>query len=126
MPTLSHLSSDNVIKIPTHEASEFEVQAFVYSSLLAKGVRIRGEVVTAYASNGCRRERCRFDLVIFDERQNATRIIEVKARKNRNNLLCENGRQPHRYRHFGVPVTFIRGMGEAIKFVEAFDSLTTE
>jgi len=101
--------------------SEFEIQAFIYAELRALGVDVRGELVTVFFDgiNGKQKHRtmCRFDLVIF-ENKIPIRIVEVKH--GRKTFVSERARQCERYRKYGVPVTFVFGMEQAIRFVSDF------
>ena len=93
--------------------SEFEVQAYLFSSLKQLGLDVRGEV--NHRTEG---RLCRFDLVLFKGDQ-ATAIIEVKNESERTKPgINLNGRQCTRYREYGVPVYFIRGMHQAGVFIE--------
>lgn len=97
-------------------ASEFEVQSYLYSSLLALGWKVRGELKTRCRS-------CRFDLVVFDDQNKPVRIIEVKRRKSRINAAKRGDRrQAARYREFGIPVDLVRGMEEAERYIEVVRS----
>jgi len=113
-------SSRYEIKYPENE-SEFEVQAFLYSALKKKCIDARGEV-KSHGSFGLRPSKasCRFDIVIFENKK-AILILEIKARKIRHKNGLKSTRQGTRYPNFGVPVQFIYGMSDAIKFLDALD-----
>jgi hypothetical protein len=88
--------------------TEFEVQATLWSELRRLGYNARGEVGTAFAD----RERCRFDIAVFD-RGELVGVIECKSAPIRHKSASGwNGtRQGWRYGQFGVPVMVIYGMG---------------
>lgn len=113
MKTLSPLNGKFAIAYPA-SFTEFEVQAWLYGQLRAMGLDVRGEVRWRNPETG---EACRFDLVIFD-RGVASEIIEVKdTGRHDTSRPVERTRQCHRYRHFGVPVTFIYEMKDAQAYV---------
>jgi hypothetical protein len=119
--TLTALSADYSIHCPDDSyASEFEVQAFLYSALKALGVDVRGEVKWAgklpeHLSKK-KKAACRFDLVIFKDRQ-AVDILEIKTAPVTHSRGLEKTRQGTRYRLFGVSVTFIYGMPSAKEYL---------
>lgn len=97
-------------------ASEFEIQAELYFGLRKLGFDARGEVPTS---------KCRFDLVVFDNKQPVL-IIECKkpAYVWRNKDVKWDARrrqevrqQIDKYRCFGVPVHVIGSMLEAKKYL---------
>jgi glutaredoxin len=98
-----------VIQSPSYE-TEFEVQAFLYSSLKLLGWHVRGELATICKS-------CRFDLVVFDRDGKPFRVIEVKKR-----TALEASKQAARYAEFGVPVSVIQGMKQAQRFIDGCTS----
>lgn len=95
------------------EPTEFEVQAYLYSTLKQLGINVRGEV-----SHRCPRTRrsFRFDLVIY-QNEEASEIIEVKSAPIKHKRGLEKTRQATRYRWFGLPVTFIYGMEDADRYL---------
>lgn len=114
MRTLTPLSDRFRILALDHAVTEFEIQAWLYAELLLLGFTVRGEA--------CWRDRetrlqCRFDLVILDG-QMPVEIIEVKDTVGRGQDRVEQTRQGQRYRHFGVPVTFVYGMDDAAEFLK--------
>jgi hypothetical protein len=113
MERLEPISNRNRIKEPSW-SSEFEVQAWLLTSLRAIGLNARGEVKAAFA--GEKRSVCRFDIVIFEDGI-AREVIEVKADQVAHKKGLEATRQAKRYTTFGVPVTFIYGMADAAEFV---------
>jgi hypothetical protein len=96
--------------------TEFEVQAFVWGELRKRGVNARGEVKARFA----KRQYVRFDIAIF-EGGKLTQIIEIKKSKVNHKKTWEDTRQGHRYNQFGVPVTIVYGMEEAIEFIKNFE-----
>lgn len=98
--------------------SEFEVQAFVFSELRKLGIDVRGEVIHKITNAGGRGRVCRFDLVIFKNRT-ATAIVEIKGESSTGKPGANvNGRQLIRYREYGIPVFFVRGMEQAQDFID--------
>lgn len=95
---------------------EFEVHAYLYSALRAKGVKVRGEVPWIDTKT---REYCRFDLVIYDDELKPAQILEIKARPVRHQTAVEDTRQCKRYRCFGIPTTFVYGMEGADTFLRS-------
>jgi hypothetical protein len=87
------------------EATEFEVQAFLYTSLKLLGLDVRGCVPASGGADV-------FDLVVYSPERTAARIIEVK-KANRKALA----RQLKRYSRYGVPVDEVCGMREAKRYV---------
>lgn len=96
--------------------TEFEVQAWLYMTLRAQGRDVRGEVKTLYEQKKGRVKArfCRFDLVEYVDKK-AVRIFEVKARPVRHKDGVEGTRQGQRYPRYGVPVTFVYGMEDAMR-----------
>jgi hypothetical protein len=92
--------------------TEFEVQAYVWSELRKAGVNARGEVKTRFA----KRSSVRFDIAIF-EGGKLTGIVEIKKSKINHKTKWEDTRQGFRYNQFGVPVTILYGMDDAVAFV---------
>lgn len=105
------------IKEPT-KASEFEVQAYVWSELRKLGINARGEVKVKYMQDGNKRDRCRFDIAVFEDGY-LVGIIEIKANvvTHKTNAGWIGTRQGHRYTSFGVPVEIIYGQAEAELFI---------
>jgi hypothetical protein len=99
------------VKEPT-SPTEFEVQAYVWNELRKKGVNARGEVKTQFA----KRQHVRFDIAIFDGGK-LTHIIEIKISKIKHKTSWANTRQGYRYNQFGVPVTILYGMDDAVNFL---------
>lgn len=105
-------------KIPYPEReSEFEVQMFLVKELRRMGMDARAEVTC---------ESMRFDIVIFDERKQATRIIELKkapiseltpVRKHQRSMGRSRINQVCRYRDCGLKVDVIAGMPNARLYV---------
>lgn len=114
MLTLEPTSNKFKVPRPNFQCSEFEIQARLFSGLKELGLDVRGEVKTMF---GDRRSTCRFDLVLYDEAGHATQILEVKASDVRHKSSVEATRQGQRYTQFGVPVTFIYGMPDALAFI---------
>lgn len=100
------------------KASEFEVQAMLWSELRAMGYNVRGEVRAPFAA-GMKRERCRFDLAIFEDGK-MVGIIETKAgvTKHKTNAGWSGTRQGFRYGTYGVPIVVIYGQKHAEKFID--------
>ncbi len=118
METLQPLSNTNMVPSgPSSRETEFEVQAALFSRLREAGFQVRGEVKWCKKRKaGARGETCRFDLVIY-EGARAIHIVEVKAAPMRHKNGLEATRQGSRYRHFGVPVTFVYGSQDAETFI---------
>jgi hypothetical protein len=115
---LQPLSSDVAIPYPKR-LTEFEIQSRVYTSLRAMGYDARGEIVWQRITNSSgktKREKCRFDVLIFEDKK-VVEIVEIKnsVKSNRGNL--ETTRQGTRYRRFGVPVVFIHGDTDATNYL---------
>jgi hypothetical protein len=117
--TLEPVTNRYKISYPEKE-SEFEVQAFLFSSLKALGLDVRGEV-QCHGAFGMRSKKasCRFDLVLFEDKE-AVLVLEVKARPVKHKTSVEDTRQGRRYPHFGVPVRFIYGMEDAKEFLSTY------
>lgn len=117
---LEPVSNRYSIAYPT-QATEFEIQAFLYSALMARGVDVRGEVAHRIRRDDQtgRRRACRFDLVVFSDGV-ATCIIEMKAAPINHRTSVRETRQGRRYVEYGVPVHFVYGMDEARLFLESF------
>lgn len=108
----ANLSDDylrSAIKYP-HAHSEFEVQSHLLAELRNKGYSARGEV---WADD----RKARFDLVLFDKKQTARAIIEVKKVGSVN----DPQEQIERYSQFGLPVEIIQGMTQAKTFLDTVD-----
>lgn len=120
MITLEPSSNEKEVPYNDDYKTEFEVQAYIYNSLCELGLVVKGEVVYETSrrktKDKTRGEKCRFDLVIYENRK-AIRIIEVKARQVSHKNGLEATRQSRKYRSFGVPVTFVYGIDDAIEFV---------
>jgi len=97
--------------------SEFEVHAHLLVGLKKLGLDARANVVAPAKFTNTRKNVCTFDIVIFSGRK-PEEIIEVKNGKVRHKNGVEATRQGHRYRFFGVPVTFVYGMEEANQLIE--------
>jgi hypothetical protein len=107
------IEQETDLEIPYYEsATEFEVQAELYTILKQLGLDVRGEV--CYKTKDM---QCRFDLVIFRGKK-PKRIVEVKAKKIKHKTCLEDTRQARRYRKFGLIVSFVYGR-------EDFPSLIT-
>ncbi len=113
------------IVYPSH-SSEFEIQSFVYQSLMSLGHDVRGEVRT---TNG----KSRFDLVVFVDKHPVL-IIEIKKftaeesqlrspKKGRATRVRKQLRtrvvQDKKYREYELPVSWIEGMQQAVSYVES-------
>lgn len=101
------------------KTSEFEIQAMLWSELRAMGYNVRGEVRAPFAA-GMRRERCRFDLAIFEDGK-MVGIIETKAgvTKHKTEAGWHGTRQGFRYSTFGVPMVVIYGQRHAEEFLDS-------
>lgn len=101
--------------------SEFEVQAYLYMTLRARGYDVRGEV-QVFGEFGLRKTKaaCRFDLVLFSDEKESLCVFEVKARKVKHKTTVEETRQGKRYPLFGVPVHFVYGMEGANEILSMF------
>jgi len=95
------------ILVPT-KPSHFEIQAYVYSSLLQMGVDVRGEVRAKNKAG----KASGLDLVIF-EGYKPVMILEIK--KSKRNRIDD---QKEEYTKFGVPLRFIMGMKSAEAYIE--------
>ena len=95
--------------------TEFEVQAWLYSALRAAGRDVRGEVKAEFEPKQRSRKAtfCRFDLVEYDNGR-ALRIFEVTGDPGRHRAGVGATRHGPRYPQFGVPVTFVYGMSDAV------------
>lgn len=93
--------------------SEFEVQAELLFGLRDKGYLVKGEVFSID-------QKCRFDLVIFDEDKFPIEIIEVKKLKREKTYKRrqENKKQLDKYKRYFHKVTLIAGMKAAKKYLE--------
>ena len=106
---MERLKDDRIIHYP-YSFSEAEVMFFLYKELKDKGLDVRAEVTSKNLAS-------RFDLVIFEDKI-PIRIIEVKRGKN----TKKTPGQLSKYREYGVPVDFVRGIAEAEKYVgQTFD-----
>lgn len=99
--------------------TEFEVQAYLYWKLRELGLRVRGEVsapvdripISLRKDGKKRKTKVRFDLVVLNDRDELTRIVEVKAARVSHGLGGWQGtRQGARYQSFGVPVDIVYGI----------------
>lgn len=102
----------NEVNEPT-VPTEFEVQAYLWNKLKEKGINARGEIKTKYE----KKFTVRFDIAIFNDGKLA-HIIEIKKSKIKHKTTWENTRQGYRYKQFGVPVTILYGMEDAINFLK--------
>lgn len=106
------------ISEPT-KPTEFEIQAWLWNSLTMMGFNIRGEVVAQFQDGGYKRQKCRFDLVHFEDGK-PLGIIEVKPSRTKHK--SENGwvdtRQGRRYHCYKLPVKIVYGMADAIDLAE--------
>lgn len=111
------------IVLEPKKTSEFEIQAMLWAELRAMGYNVRGEVRTPF-TGGMKRERCRFDLAIFEDGK-MVGIIETKAgvTKHKTDAGWHGTRQGFRYSTFGVPMVVIYGQNHAEKFLDATRSL---
>lgn len=75
--------------------NEWEIQAALYVKLREIGIDARAEV-TAH--------RARFDIVVFDQNQKASIIIEVKDNNRISYKQKDIDRQREKYLSFGIPV----------------------
>jgi len=93
--------------------SEFEIQAFLYSSLLEMGLKVRGEVRCSVGQ-----KRVRFDLLVFRDDGEAAYAIEVKP-KRRMAWRAEwaKGHQCSRYGAAPIPVFMVCGQQQAEEFL---------
>ena len=107
-------NTKDIVKEPT-DHTEFEVQAYVWNRLQSLGVNARGEVKTKYKGKAY----VRFDIAVFDG-GSLSHIIEIKRSRIKHKTSWEDTRQGQRYSDFGVPVTIIYGMEDAIKFVNNY------
>lgn len=105
--------------LESNRSSEFEIQATLWMELKRLGYNVRGEVAAKYSHTTDRRQKCRFDLVVFDQGK-CQGIIEVKPSKTKHKK--EGGwlatRQGTRYAEYGLPVKIIYGMDQAKTFIE--------
>jgi hypothetical protein len=100
--------------------SEFEIQAYIYHTLKAKGFDVRGEVTS-------RRGTAKLDLVVYNEHKLVACIIEVKAaapnlNSSRTTKLVDDDTQEQvdYYRTLCPRVELVCGMMWAVKFCESF------
>lgn len=96
---------------PTH-TTEFEVQAYLWSSLRALGYNARGEVKCRFKN----RAQVRFDIAVF-EGGKLSGLIEVKRAEKQANTDWTGTRQGIRYGQFGVPVRLVKGMEDAARVI---------
>ena len=112
-----------------NKISEFEVQALAYWELKKVFPIVRGEYKVAMSQeelkkipldengNRGRRVHARFDIVIFDSKEEMKLIIEVKKSAESNSF-----KQADRYMELtGVPCIYIRGMKEAEDAINIVD-----
>lgn len=104
----------DIIKYPKRE-SEAEIQSILWTTLKAKGLDTRLQVVGNL--NG---KRHKFDIVVF-KNQTPQAIIECKSwsrrySKERLYQLSKNTKQIHKYEGYGLPV-FVCGRFESISKV---------
>lgn len=120
MVRIQPTTSENRVPTPTaSHASEFEVQAHLYSGLKERGKEVRGEVKFPRAK-GSKTRACRFDLVIYKAGV-AVEIVEVKRAGKKHKNGVERTRQGCVYPTFGVPVVFIYGIEDANEYLRGFD-----
>lgn len=113
MKTLQPTSFEFLVPVRSEKPTEFEVQAVLYNSLKMMGLDVRGEISLKDRET---RRLYRFDIVIYRDGL-AEEIVEVKADEVAHRNGLENTRQARRYRQFGIPVTFVYGMGDVRAFV---------
>lgn len=94
-------------------ASEFEVQATVWTGLCSLGIGARGEVKAKFSG----RATVRFDVAVFDGGK-LIGVIEVKARTKQHANGWESTRQGARYAQFEVPVRVVYGMEGAAELLK--------
>jgi hypothetical protein len=125
VPRKLPVGASDAIEYPK-KLSEFEIQAYIYNTLRAKGFDVRGEVTS-------RRGSAILDLVVFDNRRPVL-IIEVKPSAPKRNwarvkvLIPENiQEQLDDYRRiFGLEVRLVSGMVHAKEFCGLFKDLLNE
>jgi hypothetical protein len=106
------------------DASEFEIQSFIYTELRKRGLDARGEVRTTSSKS-------RFDIVVFDAEKKPIRIIEVKVNRLKKNTRNESEQkeisrrveQLARYARQGVQIDVVFGMKEAAEYVLRWDAV---
>lgn len=94
--------------------TEFEVQAYLWSELVKRGINARGEVKARYE----RRAYVRFDIAIFKDGELA-QIIEIKKSRIKHKTSWEDTRQGKRYNAFEVPVTILYGMDDVNEYLKS-------
>lgn len=115
MIVIDQVYANNKIKNRDENPTEFEVQSFLYGELKAKGKNVRGELVHIEKKT---KLKSRFDLVLFDENDEAEVIIEVKSAPVKHKTCLEDTRQYKKYTQFGCRVVFIYGINDAKSFLE--------
>lgn len=108
------VSASRTIKNRDENPTEFEVQSFLHGELKAKGKIVRGELVHIDKKT---KEKSRFDLVVFNDNDEAELIIEVKAAPVKHKTTLEDTRQYKKYTAFGCKVAFVYGMEDARKIL---------
>ena len=104
-PNLSGKQSSADIIYPSRP-TEVEIQALVYVKLVGMGLDARCEVAAQGGS-------CYFDVVVFNKKRCAVRIIEIKAAKTIGNAR----KQRRKYGRYGLPVDYIVGLEDAKKYL---------
>jgi hypothetical protein len=118
VPKKLRISTLDTIDYPQRE-SEFEVQAYIYHALRAKGFDVRGQVTS-------RQGTAVLDLVVFNDRKEAVCTIEVKKavapnfNLRRLKIIDATEEQLKHYRTLCPTVKLICGMRWAVKFCESF------
>lgn len=95
-------------------ASEFEIQALIYTFLLSLQLKVRGEVRCTVGG-----VKARFDIVVFDERGNVSYVVEVKpgrGKRWRDHWL--ESAQHKLYSECPVPVLMVCGDSQARDFMK--------
>lgn len=91
--------------------SEFEIHSRLFQKLLDNGFDAKGEVIHINSSAPKGFRKCRFDIVIF-ENKIATKIIEVKNHVKTN----FDTRQDKKYSAFGIELIYCTSI-EAVEDV---------
>lgn len=98
--------------------TEFDVHAWLYIQLKDLGYDVNCQVSAnlGRAIPKGRRGQCWFDIAVF-QGEKLVEIIEVKAAQVTHKDGVDVTRQCIRYRKFGVPLTYVYGMQDAIELV---------